>query len=335
MVSISDVAKRVGCSTTLVSRVVNNQYGVSDKSRAKIKKAIEELGYTPNVLARSLVLKKTNTIGVVLDNLCDAYFFDLIDGIEKKAEEYGVNVLFCNGAGKSDKKNSYINFFIGERVDGIIIYGSSLDDMALIRRIAERGFPLTIIENDIEDIDANNIILDNEYGSYLAVEHLFEQGCRNICFVDGEKTVQAAQRRRSGFIKSMAKRNVREEDLLILECGWKEEDGYSTISRFIESVGTDGLPDGFYFSSDQAAFGGMRAFVDAGVDIPGDVRIIGFDNDMPHTRDFAYLPLSTIHQPLKEMGISGVELLMEAINSDEPSNRRIEYKPSLIVRETT
>ncbi|MGB4658615.1 MAG: LacI family DNA-binding transcriptional regulator, partial [Mobilitalea sp.] len=97
MVSITDVAKKAGCSATLVSRVINNQYGVSDKSRQIIKAAIEELGYTPNSHARSLVLKKTNTIGVVIDTLCDAYFFDLIKGIESEIDKHGYDVLFCSG----------------------------------------------------------------------------------------------------------------------------------------------------------------------------------------------------------------------------------------------
>ena len=128
MVSITDVAKKAGCSATLVSRVVNNQYGVSEKSRQKIQAAIDELGYTPNGLARSLVLKTTNTIGVVVDTLCDAYFFDLIQAIEEEVGKLGYDVLFCSAGNSTEKKSSYINFFMQERVDGILIYGSALDD---------------------------------------------------------------------------------------------------------------------------------------------------------------------------------------------------------------
>ena len=102
MVSITDVAKKAGCSATLVSRVVNNQYGVSEKSRQKIQAAIDELGYTPNGLARSLVLKTTNTIGVVVDTLCDAYFFDLIQAIEEEVGKLGYDVLFCSAGNISE-----------------------------------------------------------------------------------------------------------------------------------------------------------------------------------------------------------------------------------------
>ena len=210
MVSITDVAKKAGCSATLVSRVVNNQYGVSEKSRQKIQAAIDELGYTPNGLARSLVLKSTNTIGVVVDTLCDAYFFDLIHAIEEEVGKQGYDVLFCSAGNSTEKKNSYINFFMQERVDGILIYGSALDDKKLITKLARSHFPFALIENDMGSLNVNNILLNNQYGSEVAVDYLFQCGCRNIIHVAGDENRQAARRRQKGYVNTMKKHGVQD-----------------------------------------------------------------------------------------------------------------------------
>ncbi len=335
MASIKDVAKRAGCSATLVSRVINHQPGVSEEKRERIQAAINELGYTQNLLARSLVLKKTNTIGVVLDTLCDEYFFSLIEGIEARIDHYGYDVLFCSGRNSPRKKSNYINFFMKNRVDGIIIYGSKLDDMAFIEKLVNSGFPFALIENDVGTLNANNILLNNEYGSSLAVDHLFDCGCRNICYVAGEPTIQAAQRRRIGYVEAMKRHGVPESDLLILESGWTEEEGYETFRKYLKSRGKRALPDAFYFGSDQTAFGGMKALMEAGISVPDEVMLVGYDDDKPRHHDLPYLPLTTIRQPLEEMGRAAVDILMEDLNGSTSGKKKLMYYPSLVIRETT
>ncbi len=335
MASIKDVAKRAGCSVTLVSRVINHQPGVSEEKRQIIEAAIKELGYTQNMLARSLVLKKTNTIGVVLDTLCEEYFFPLIEGIEDQIDKSGYDVLFCSARNSTRKKNNYISYFMKNRVDGIIIYGSKLDDMDLIRRLVNAGFPFALIENDVGTLNANNILLNNEYGSALAVDHLFECGCRNICYVAGESTMQAAQRRQAGFVEAMKRHGISEKELLILDSGWTEEQGYGTFKNFLKKYGRKNLPDAFYFGSDQTAFGGMKALTEAGISVPDEVMLVGFDDDKPRHHDFSYMPLTTIRQPLEEMGRAAVDILLDELNGKSTGKKKVMYYPTLVVRETT
>lgn len=171
----------------------------------RYRAAIDELGYTPNGLARSLVLKTTNTIGVVVDTLCDAYFFDLIQAIEEEVGKLGYDVLFCSAGNSTEKKSSYINFFMQERVDGILIYGSALDDKKLITKLARSHFPFALIENDMGSLNVNNILLNNQYGSEVAVDYLFQCGCRNIAHVAGDENRQAARRRQKGYLSAMKK----------------------------------------------------------------------------------------------------------------------------------
>ena len=147
MVTIYDVAKRAGVSKTLVSRVLNNQSGVSPESRSRIKEAMKELHYKPNTLARSLVLQRTNVVGVILDSLTEQYFFDVIRGVEDTVKENHFRVIFCSGRNDRGEKENYIDFFSNGATDGAIIYGSDLDDADLIRKRAEMEFPFVVVEN--------------------------------------------------------------------------------------------------------------------------------------------------------------------------------------------
>lgn len=335
MVSIHDVARKAGCSATLVSRVINNQYGVSEKSRQRIQEAIDELGYTPNRLARSLVLQKTNTIGVVIDTLCDAYFFNLVKGIEAEVDRNGYNVLFCSGSNSAEKKNKYINFFMQERVDGIVIYGSNLEDISFIEKLINSGFPFALIENDVGDLNANNILLNNKYGSKLAVDYLFECGCRKIFHVGGDADRQASVRRQEGYVEAMKSHHMSPRDIIVLESGWTEEQGYRTVREFLGKKGREGLPDAFYFGSDQTAFGGMKALQEHGIRIPDDVMIMGYDDDKPRDNNYQYIPLTTVRQPLDEMGKAAVSCLISDINEKKKVKDKIMFYPSLVVRNTT
>ena len=334
MASISDVARLAGCSVTLVSRVINNQYGVSEKSRQRIREAIDELGYTPNAHARSLVLKKTNTIGVVVDTLCDAYFFDLIKGIEDELDRYEYDVLFCSGKNDAKKKNNYINFFMQGRTDGLILYGSYRDDIELIHKLESVGFPFSLVEFEIENLNVNNIILDNRYGSQLAVDHLFSRGCKRIYHVEGDTIMQASEKRCEGYIEAMKAHNADDDDIVVLKAGWSVEAGYETIRSFL-SDSANQLPDAFYFSSDQAAFGGIRALKEAGYSVPDDVMVVGFDDDSPRNVADAEVPLTTLRQPLYEMGQKAIEVLIREINEKPEKKEKCIFKPELIIREST
>lgn len=333
MTSINDVAKLAGCSATLVSRVLNDHYGVSDKSREKIKKAINELGYTPNAHARSLVTKRTNTIGVVVDTLCDAYFFNLISGVEEAIDQYHYDVLFCSGKNNAEKKESYIDFFMQERTDGIIIYGSYLKDSALIKKLQKARFPFVLVEYDAGQANINNVLIDNRYGSKLAVDYLVQCGCRHIFHVEGDMTMQASKTREEGYLDAMRKYGDPSMQVKILTSGWSEEQGYDTIKKYLQN--NHELPDAFYFSADQSAFGGMKALQEASVSIPDEVMLVGFDDDRPRIYFEKYVPLTTVHQPLYEMGKEAANILLQDIKEKREKKQKRTFSPSLVIRQTT
>jgi LacI family transcriptional regulator len=331
--SISDVAKTAGVSTTLVSRALNGRSGVSVSSRKKILAAMKKLNYTPNAIARSLVLKKTRIIGVILDNLCEPYFFDLIRGIEQAIADSEYDVIFCSARDNSSVKARYINFFSQGRADGFIFYGSAISDAALIDSLEQRNFPLVVVEHDLGDKNVNNIYVDNRFGSRTAVNYLVERGCKHICHVTGDMRIQASIHRKEGFIEAMAAHRLPLKDEDIIPGDFSVQAGYQIMASYL--VRSKKLPDAFYFGADNTAFGGMMALEDQGIRIPDDVMIVGFDNDSMLVPKRMLKPLTTLAQPLFQMGLDSVRILLDDLEHRGKEKKRICYYPELIIRETT
>jgi len=334
MANLYDVAEKAGVSKTLVSRVINNQKGVSELSRDKILKAMAELNYIPNALARSLVLKRTHIIGVVLDSLCEPYFFDLIKGIEGAIEESGYNVIFCSANSKMEIKSKQIQFLSQGRTDGIIIYGSNLSDEKLIENLSLSNYPFVVVENEIDRILINNVVVDNGFGAKLAVDHLCSLGCKNIWHITGDLSRKASIDRRNGYVLAMKQKNLTVTENMIIESSFDSKLGYEQMKSIIEDQ-PNNLPDGIFFGADITAFGALLALQEANILVPDDIKIVGFDNDKPYDIEEKIPGLTTISQPLGQMGRAAVEILIKTISTPGHNKQKIVFYPELIVREST
>lgn len=334
MPSLYDVAKLAGVSKTLVSRTINGQSGVGEKSRKKILAAMEELQYTPNQLARSLVLKKTRTIGVVMDTLCEPYFFPLIDGIEKEADRIGYDVVFASGRNSTPLKTRAIMYFSQGRTDGILLYGSNLDDERIIEELAKSSFPFVVTENTFPGLNLNNVIVDNAFGSKLAVDHLFRCGCRRIYHVGGDMRHKVSLERRDGFITAMQAHGEAVSSDMIVNADFTVDSSYQAMRDFLVARRGE-LPEAFYCGSDNTAYGAMMALEDAGLRVPEDVMLVGFDDDQPPRVNRPLKRLTTLSQPLMEMGACSLSLLVRDIEQPSEKKQRVMFYPQLIVRETT
>lgn len=335
MANLIDVAKKAGVSKTLVSRVINNQKGVSEESRAKILKAMKELNYIPNGTARALVTGRTAMIGIILDSLCEPYFFELIKGIEAEIARSNYHVIFCSGENSAQIKEQYIDLFASGRTDGVIIYGSNYDDVELIKRISKSNFPIAVIENVIDDENVNNVIVENGYGSKMIVEHLYEIGCRDILHITGTKFSKVALERKLGYEDAMKCFGLK---AYTLDCeDFKLSRGYAVVKEYLETHGTEELPDAIYFGADVLAYGGIMALQDAGISVPKDIKIAGFDDDNPLHYDVERkLPaLTTIRQPLFNLGVETVKLMINQIENTITKREKRSFYPELVIREST
>lgn len=334
MATLYDVAREAGVSKTLVSRTINHQPGVSPENRKKIEAVMKKLQYTPNEVARSLVLQKTNTIGVVLDSLCEPYYFDFIRGVESGVDDTGLEALFCSGRELSCRKDRMIEFFSQGRVDGIIIYGSDADDISLIRRLAKRTFPFVIVENEADVPGINSIVVDNVSGGEMAVEHLIERGCKNIWHFTGNMKKTISKSRKQGYLNVMKKNGLPVMPQMVIECGFTEEQGYRAMKQCLKTW-SGNLPDGIFFAADVTAVGAIRALQEAQIQVPEQIKIVGFDNDIYCTMGKGIPELTTLCQPLQEMGRAAVNMLRSTIQNPSEERKNMLFSPKLIVRESS
>ena len=352
MATIKDVAEKAGLSKTLVSRYINHQKGVSEESKRKIEAAIRELNYRPNGLARSLVLQKTQTIGIVLDNLSSPFVRELIDGFQKGAEDADegdeYNILFCNSNGDRERKQRYLSYFTQGRVDGIVVYGSLVSDDELIHEIAASSIPFLLIENDIP-LDVNKIVIDNLNGAYRATESLIQQGHRKIYHIAGNMNLKITLDRLNGYVQALQHYRIPIESKMIVYPDFQEalentaekyewsaetfwEAGYRSMKQILQR---GELPDAVFFAADLSAFGARRALEEAGLSVPNDISFVGFDNDIPAQYGFEGTPITTMKQPLYDAGYLGLKKLIWQIQNPEAKPERTVLLSELILRDSS
>lgn len=332
MPTILDVAKRAGVSKTLVSRVINGQSGVGEENREKIRKAIQELGYKPNILARSLVLKQTNTIGVILDSLCVPFYFDFIKSVTQLGQTLGYSMLFCAEAYDVNAKSRYMNHFTQGNADGIIIYGSSVSDTQIISNLAKTGFPLVVVEHDIEGASTNKVLVDNVEGAKLAVNHLISKGCKDIRHFMGDPYKKVYLDRLHGYQDAMTENGLSVKEDSIIYTLFTEQSGYHNMMKLIQEKN---VPEAVFCSGDVIAFGVMRALLENNYSIPEDIKIVGFDDDRPNSFDMVFPGLTTVRQPLEEIGKEAIVMLDYIIRNHSKVHKKTTIMPELVIRETT
>lgn len=328
MATISEIAERANVSKTLVSRVLNNKSGVSPEKRKAIQAVIDDLNYRPNALARSLVTQRTQTIGVVMDSLCDSYFFELINGLQDTAEKLGYNVVFCSARGDANIKAKYIDFFSQGRTDGVISYGSYLLDQNVI---SDKNSCFVLIEGFVPDAQINNVLVDNYKGAYDATVHLIQAGYKKITHFTADMNYKVSLDRFNGFVNAMHDHFIPISASNIVNADFLEQSGYEQMQRVISS---GDIPDAIFFGADRTAFGAIKAMYEHGLKTPDDIAIIGFDDDSPKDCDIVYPKLTTQRQPLYKMGVESVNVLVEAINNPKTKPKVKIFEPELIIRDT-
>ena len=331
MANISDIAKHAQVSRSLVSRVLNGKSGVSSENRERILKAIQMYNYTPNELARSLVSQKTQTIGVVMDDLRDKYFFDLISGMQDMSEQLDYNIIFCSGRDNQDVKFRYVDYFLRGRADGLIAFGSRLDDGPVFKELTKKAKHFLLIEGSIPGYEVNKIQLDNMGGAYRATTHLFNCGYRKIWHVTGDLKYTAARGRLNGYLKAISDYTTAGIEGRVIYADFEEELACQRVGALIREKT---LPDAFFVGADKTAFGVIRALFTNGLRVPEDIAIIGFDGDQPDTYDMVFPKLTTMRQMLYEIGKAGVELLVRSIRDPDRKPEEIVFEPEFIQGDT-
>jgi LacI family transcriptional regulator len=327
MVTIKDIAKKIGVSYTTVSRALNGKPGVSQATVEKVLKEAQKMGYQPNAIARGLVKKSTNTIGLVIGDITNPYFPAIARGVEDAAKKVGYNVFLCNTNYDKDNEKSYLKTLEEQRVDGIII-NPAKDDVANMYDVKT---PMVMINSPSYTGNHSTIEVDNAKGGFLATKHLIEAGYKRIAFIGGDFVSYVNERRVEGYKRALRQYNYLVDEKIIVYGSFKTKSGYTLTEKLLKS---ENPPDAVVAGNDLIALGVLHCVEDYGYHVPDDFGVVGFDNV-----DFSELPqiqLTTIDQPKYYIGKLAFEILMEEIkHKEERFVKKIVLEPELVVRKTT
>jgi len=329
MVNYNDIAKIAQVSSTTVSHVINKTRFVSPETKKKVLEAMQKLNYKPNLLARSLATGVTHTIGLVISDIKNPFYPEIIQGVEELAVKSDYNIFLCNTDYDIEKGLKSIGALIRKKVDGIII-ASSQADKFLFKEIVESTIPFVLVDWNENKINADSIYFNFESGIKEAVEYLISLGHKKIYFISGPKDLKTAKIRKNNFINIIKKYENDNISYKIIE-GNHKIDGGINAAKEIEKENY--MPTAVICSNDLTAIGLMKTLQADGIKIPDRVSIIGLDNIV--LSEIVSPPLSTIALERYLIGKSAVELLLNRIkNKDIPKQTRY-FSTQLIVREST
>jgi LacI family transcriptional regulator len=324
--NIFDVAKKSGLSVVTVSRVINNTASVREGNRQKVLKAMEELNYQPNTNAQSLVRGRTGIIGLTITTLNDSFYDGVIKAANRKLAEQGY--FLALSIQDTDEDGGVSNFlFQKDRVDGIIVL-SPLDEEGYITELTRKGIPFILLDNQQEHKGLSSVIVDNYQGGYEATKHLIELGHTRIAHISGPTLYLSVKERRRGYMQALSEAGL--TPYAVENSGFTVSGGYEVTHKWLQ----EGIvPTAIFAADDFIALGTIHALGEAGLRVPHDVSVVGYDDQ---TLASGFFPrLTTVRQPEAELGEIGVELLLKQINGTLPEHNVTRLSPQLLVREST
>ncbi len=331
MATLKDIARELNIHPSTVSRALNNSSEVGEKTKKRVRETADRLNYVPNLSARALVGKSTRLIGVIIPEFRSNYYVNLINNIETELKQN--NYSFILGKTNFEPKNAiyYINIFSQRKVDGLIITGPIFKDINKSLDLIQKNYrmPILMMEAFMEYPHYDYVNIDNAYGIEEAVKYLITRGCKNFGYI-GDKL---SSNKRFPYLKEALSHCGLKIKKEFVKVGSErfEEGGYLRMKELLEQKT---LPEVLFASYDHMALGAMKAIHEAGLRIPEDISIFGYDNI--NECEYMYKSLTSISQPIREMTKIGINSLIEKIeNKEESSVHHITLKPKLIVREST
>jgi LacI family transcriptional regulator len=325
--TIRDVAKAAGVHPSTVSRVINGNSSISQKTVEKVFSVIKELNYTPNALARSLKTNKLRTFGMLIPDIANPFFSGLARGVEDAANEHGYNVIMCNTDDCLEKEITYLKLLEERRVEGLILATVKFRDKSILE-LERRRLPYMLLSRNIKGLQENSISIDDITGGFLATQYLIGLGHKKIGHITGPYNTTAAMDRIKGYKKALQYYGILFNKKYVGEGDFRIKGGYQMMNNYLK---LDNPPTAIFTANDLLAVGAIEAIREKGYDVPNDFSIVGFDD----IRLASYLspPLTTIRQPMIEMGYLAIIKLLERIEN-KVSHENIFIKPELIERKS-
>ncbi len=332
-ITIYDVAKKAGVGIATVSRALNDNPHILPETKTKVLEAVKTLKYSPHVYARGLAGKKTQTISVIVPILASNFYYGIISGIQKKAREQNYDLILYSVDGKNRLSFFLDKILLEKKVDSVILVSMRISD-SYARKFNKSSTPLILVDSYHPKVDS--IITTNESGAYSATKHLIDLGHKDIGFIVGKLSSIPAQQRYEGYVKALKDFDLKLNDTNIIECespefidGFSEKAGYQAMKKLLSECVR--RPTAVFLSSDIQAIGAMKALREQNIKVPGDISIVGFD-DIELSN---YLGLTTIRQPIEEMGSFAVQKLFEKRNSEDHTVLKKIFQTELVIRNSS
>ncbi|HDP37130.1 MAG TPA: LacI family transcriptional regulator [Candidatus Atribacteria bacterium] len=324
-INIKDVARKAGVSTATVSRVLRDFLGVRDKTRKKVLKAVTELNYEINAVARSLRQKKTNSIGIIVGNVLSQFYSVIAKSVEDTANKFGYHTILCNGDENPEKELEYLKVLKSNRVDGIILTPTGKNS-EYVQHLINTKMKVVFLDRLIEGVDCDAVLVDNTNGAYKAVKHLIGQGYRKIGIVDGYIDRTTGAERLKGYLQAIEEAGIAKDDSLIKIGNFKKESGKKLTEELLKQ---SNRPEAIFTTNIDMSMGALIAIKEMGLSIPDDIGIVCFDDS-----DWASIlepPITVIRQPVYQLGFRAAELLIKKIKDEE---KKLDHQPSVVTLRT-
>jgi LacI family transcriptional regulator len=329
-VRLKDIANDLNVSVMTVSKVVRGCADVGAETRSRVLARIKELNYQPNWVARSLAARRTFMIGLIVPDLMHSFFAEIAKGVSATIRPLGYDVVICNSEEDSEVESSEVDRLLARQVDGLLLASAQTpSSLSLFERIEARGVPYVLIDRRFADAHAPYVGADDEAIGRLATRHLIERGCRRIAHIAGPPLTPGVGRLK-GYRDALAAAGIAVPDSYIVHAT-DDESGYLAARRLLALVPR---PDAIFGYNDPTAAGAMKAILEAGIAIPGEIKVIGVGN--VHYSDLLRVPLSTIDQSSTTIGQQAADMLIKSIGSKRKRPAKtVLIDPILVPREST
>jgi len=329
-VTMRDVAREAGVSVNTVSRALAGKPDVSPETRARVLKVAERLGYQPNRLARGLRSNKTFTIGVIVTDIANPFFAELVKGVEEVARQNGYSIILEDTSEDPEKEARAIQVMLSERVDGLLLTPVQ-SKKEVVEKVLKSKVPLVLMGRYFSDLEAPYVVSDDVRGAILATEHLIDLGHRNIAHVAGPLHISSAQDRLSGYKQALREHGIPAREEVILTGAVTLRDGYEAGKELLK---LKTLPTAVFAYSDLVAIGLMQALMEEGVKIPEDISLVGYD-DIEFSA-YTKVPLTTVRIPKRALGQKAVRMLLVSLRDGAlPDKCGKKLQVELIIRSST
>ncbi len=319
-VTIKDIAKAAGVSLATVSRVLNRSGYVKETTREKVHKAIKQLNYTPSAIARSLSTNKTNTIGVIIPEINNPFFGEVIKGITQIADAHQLNIILCDTDESKEKELKALKLLSEQRIEGILMtptYGDACYSSEFLNTLENLGIPIILMDGHIKYANFSGVFIDHIKGACDGVEALIKAGHKKIAIINGLLDSRPAKERLIGYKKALAMHHIPLDEKYIYDGEYNHESAYEMTK---DILGLEDMPTAIFVSNNMAMLGCVRALNEQKLSIPEDMAVLGFDKI--DTLNIIGMNISFINGPTTKMGKIGMKMLIESLEKEKDVQMR-------------